>query len=164
MELSNLFGYGLAAVETVIFAYSPYGNSAKTEAPTPSEPKTSNIFILAFWYSLSSPNTRRWNRFLALTNETYKNTGKGLSRYDLQSQLPSLKKEYEWLADTYSQCLQVVCLNLSRAFINFFEKRAQFPRFKSKHGKQSLAYPQLKIAGASRSIFSKMSVIGMRQK
>lgn len=83
-----------------------------------------------------------WNRFLALTNETYKNTGKGLSRYDLQKQLPSLKKEYEWLADTYSQCLQVVCLNLSRGFINFFEKRAKFPRFKSKHGKQSISYPQ----------------------
>ena len=86
----------------------------------------------------------RWrhNRFLALTNETYKNTGKGLSRYDLQKQLPALKKEYEWLGETYSQCLQVVCLNLSRAFINFFEKRSAFPRFKSKHGKQSLSYPQ----------------------
>lgn len=83
-----------------------------------------------------------WNRFLALTNETYKQTGKGLSRYDLQKQLPSLKKEYEWLGETYSQCLQVVCLNLSRSFINFFEKRASFPRFKSKHGKQSLSYPQ----------------------
>ena len=83
-----------------------------------------------------------WNRFLALTNETYKDTGKGLSRYDLQKQLPSLKKEYEWLSETYSQCLQVVCLNLSRSFINFFEKRSQFPRFKSKHGKQSLTYPQ----------------------
>ncbi len=83
-----------------------------------------------------------WNRFLAMTNETYKNTGKGLSRYDLQKQLPSLKKEYEWLSETYSQCLQVVCLNLSRAFINFFEKRAKFPRFKAKHQKQSISYPQ----------------------
>ena len=83
-----------------------------------------------------------WNRFLAMNNETYKNTGKGLSRYDLQKQLPSLKKEYEWLAETYSQCLQVVCLNLSRAFINFFEKRADFPRFKAKHQKQSISYPQ----------------------
>jgi putative transposase len=83
-----------------------------------------------------------WNRFLALTNETYKNTGKGLSRYDLQRQLPSLKKEFEWLSEPYSQCLQVVCLNLSRAFINFFEKRSQYPRFKSKHKKQSLVYPQ----------------------
>ena len=89
-----------------------------------------------------------WNRFLALTNETYKETGKGLSRYELQKQLPSLKKEFEWLSETYSQCLQVVCLNLSRSFINFFEKRADFPRFKSKHGKQSLSYPQnVKIKG-----------------
>ena len=40
MELSNFFGYGLASVGTVIFAMSPYGNSAKTEAPTPSEPTT----------------------------------------------------------------------------------------------------------------------------
>jgi len=37
-----------------------------------------------------------WNRFLALTNETYKQTGKGLSRYDLQKQLPSLKKEKKY--------------------------------------------------------------------
>jgi putative transposase len=100
-----------------------------------------------------------WNRFLALTNETYKETGKGLSRYDLQKQLPSLKKEYEWLADTYSQCLQVVCLNLSRAFINFFEKRSQFPRFKSKHGKQSLAYPQNVKIGTDFLKFPKLGEI-----
>ena len=40
MELSDLVGYGLAGVGTVIFAMSPYGNSAKTEAPIPSEPTT----------------------------------------------------------------------------------------------------------------------------
>jgi len=33
-------------------------------------------------------------------------------------------------------------VNLSKAFINFFEKRAQYPNFKSKHGKQSIQYPQ----------------------
>ena len=31
---------------------------------------------------------------------------------------------------------------MSRAFINFFEKRSQYPRFKSKSGKQSLTFPQ----------------------
>lgn len=58
--------------------------------------------------------------------------------------LPKLKRkeETEWLKEPYSQCLQVVALNLSNAFINFFERRAAFPRFKSKHGKQSLTYPQ----------------------
>jgi putative transposase len=100
-----------------------------------------------------------WNRFLALTNETYKETGKGLSRYDLQKQLPSLKKEYQWLAETYSQCLQSVCLNLSRAFINFFEKRACFPRFKCKHGKQSLAYPQNVKIGDDYLKFPKLGAI-----
>jgi putative transposase len=83
-----------------------------------------------------------WNRFLAQNNEVYKETGKGLSRYDYQKQLPQLKKEFEWLSEAYSQCLQVVCLNLSRAFINFFEGRTRFPRFKSKHGRQSITYPQ----------------------
>jgi len=37
--------------------------------------------------------------------------------------------------------LQVVALNLSQAYQNFFEKRARLPRFKSKHGKQSISYP-----------------------
>ena len=91
-----------------------------------------------------------WNYYLDLTNKTYKETGKGLNRGQLQGLLPGLKKqeETEWLSETYSQCLQVVALNLSNAFINFFERRASFPRFKSKHGKQSLSYPQnVKIVG-----------------
>jgi putative transposase len=85
-----------------------------------------------------------WNHFLALTNQTYKETGKGIAKYDMIKQLPLLKKqeETEWLKQTYSQSLQSVCLNLSRAFVNFFEKRARYPRFKSRHGKQSLIYPQ----------------------
>ncbi|PSP36096.1 MAG: hypothetical protein BRC57_03455 [Cyanobacteria bacterium QS_8_48_54] len=33
-------------------------------------------------------------------------------------------------------------MNLSRAFVNFLEGRAQFPRLKAKHGKQSIQYPQ----------------------
>jgi putative transposase len=66
---------------------------------------------------------------------------KGLTRKVIQGLLPGLKKEYPWLTDAYSQCLQVVALNLSRAYQNFFEKRARPPRFKSKHGRQSISYP-----------------------
>ncbi|WP_375341169.1 RNA-guided endonuclease InsQ/TnpB family protein [Okeania sp. SIO1I7] len=83
-----------------------------------------------------------WNYSLNLMNETYKNTGKGLSAYEVKKLIPSLKKEHEWLKLTYSQCLQQVCLNLGVAFNNFFEKRTKYPRFKSKHGKQSIQYPQ----------------------
>ena len=82
-----------------------------------------------------------WNYSLNLCQETYKTTGKGLTRNYIQGLLPSLKKEYEWLTDAYSQCLQVVALNLSQAYQNFFEKRARLPRFKSKHGRQSISYP-----------------------
>lgn len=83
-----------------------------------------------------------WNNSLAETNRLYKETGKGLSRQGMNDRLPGLKKEYEWLAEPYSQVLQSVSLNLSRAFINFFEGRAKFPNFKSKHGKQYIQYPQ----------------------
>ena len=88
----------------------------------------------------------RWlyNYLLNLNIETYKATGKGLTRNQMQKLLPSLKKneETEWLANTYSQCLQVVCLHLSEAYRNFFQKRGGFPKFKSKHNKQSITYPQ----------------------
>jgi len=83
-----------------------------------------------------------WNYALNLCQETYKTTGKGLSRKVIQGLLPQLKQEYPWLKDAYSQCLQVVALNLSTAYKNFFEKRARLPRFKSKHGRQSISYPQ----------------------
>lgn len=83
-----------------------------------------------------------WNYCLNLMNQTYKDTGKGLSGYAVKKQIPQLKKEHEWLKLTYSQCLQQVCLNLGVAFNNFFERRAKYPRFKSKHGKQSIQYPQ----------------------
>ena len=90
-----------------------------------------------------------WNYSLGLCQKTYLETGKGLTRNKIQSLLPQLKKEYEWLGtDVYSQCLQVVALNLSTAYKNFFEKRAGFPRFKSKRGRQSISYPQnTKIKG-----------------
>ena len=90
-------------------------------------------FGCARWY---------WNYSLALTQKTYQGTGKGLSRGAIQGLLPQLKKEYEWLREPYSQCLQVVALNLSNAFINFFEGRGRFPRFKCKGNKQSISYPQ----------------------
>jgi putative transposase len=46
------------------------------------------------------------------------------------------------LKEADSQVLQQALKDLERAYQNFFEKRAGFPRFKSKHGKQSIRYPQ----------------------
>jgi len=85
-----------------------------------------------------------WNYALNLCNQTYKETGKGLTQIALNKVLPKLKKAEEtaWLGECYSQVLQSTTLNLTKAFKNFFEKRAKYPRFKSYHGKQSAQYPQ----------------------
>lgn len=83
-----------------------------------------------------------WNYGLNKSIETYKKTGKSLSQSGLNSLLPALKKEFEWLAQCYSQVLQSVSLNLSRAYQNFFEGRAKYPKFKSLHHRQSIQYPQ----------------------
>jgi putative transposase len=99
---------------------------------------------------LKSFGCARWfyNYALNLTSQTYKDTGKGLSRNDIINLLPSLKKEYEWLAEPPSQVLQQVALDLSSAFLNFFAKRAKYPNFKKKHGKQSIRFPQgIKLNG-----------------
>ncbi|MFN9173749.1 MAG: IS200/IS605 family element RNA-guided endonuclease TnpB [Synechocystis sp.] len=86
----------------------------------------------------------RWfyNYALNLTSVTYKETGKGLSRNEMIKLLPSLKKEYEWLSEAPSQVLQQAALNLSNAFLNFFEGRAKYPNFKKKQNRQSIRFPQ----------------------
>ncbi len=93
-----------------------------------------------------------WNYALNQCIETYKETGKGLKQSALNSMLPKLKKQEEtkWLKDCYSQVLQSVSLNLSRAYQNFFVRvawpigqgRAEYPRFKSYHHRQSIQFPQ----------------------
>ncbi|WP_373872888.1 RNA-guided endonuclease InsQ/TnpB family protein [Microseira wollei] len=95
--------------------------------------KLSQVMGCARWW---------WNYALNLCNQTYKETGKGLTQIALNV-LPKLKKSEEtaWLGECYSQVLQSTTLNLTKAFKNFFEKRA-YPRFKSYYGRQSAQYPQ----------------------
>jgi len=83
-----------------------------------------------------------WNQSLSAMSLTYKETGKGLSALSMKKQIPIWKQEYGWLTECYSQCLQQAVLNLSQAFINFFDGRAQYPTFKNRHGRQSIQYPQ----------------------
>ncbi|HIK30212.1 MAG TPA: IS200/IS605 family element transposase accessory protein TnpB [Oscillatoriales cyanobacterium M4454_W2019_049] len=83
-----------------------------------------------------------WNHCLSVMTETYKTTGKGISALTMKKQIPTLKAEYEWLKECYSQCLQQSVLNLSQGFQNFFEGRAKYPNFKSKHRRQSVQFPQ----------------------
>lgn len=83
-----------------------------------------------------------WNDALALTRKSYQETGKGLTFRSISARLPILKKELGWLADADSQVLQQALQNLAAAFENFFHKRSGYPRFKSRHDRQSIQYPQ----------------------
>lgn len=90
-----------------------------------------------------------WNEALAKTQELYRETGKGLNCHAMTVRLPKLKQEHEWLKEAYSQVLQQSLQNLARAFDNFFAKRGRYPRLKSKHGRQSIQYPQhVKLEGS----------------
>ncbi|KAB8320368.1 IS200/IS605 family element transposase accessory protein TnpB [Tolypothrix campylonemoides VB511288] len=82
-----------------------------------------------------------WNQSLVTMSTTYKETGKGLSAFDMKKQIPVWKQEHEWLKECYSQSLQQSVLNLSQAFIKFFDGRAKYPSLKKRHGRQSLQYP-----------------------
>ena len=78
----------------------------------------------------------RWvyNWALALKSRAYQEEGKHLSYGDLSACLPVLKQQAEtaWLAEVSSVPLQQSLRHLDRAFVNFFEGRANYPRFKSK--------------------------------
>jgi putative transposase len=83
-----------------------------------------------------------WNQSLNVMTSTYQETGKSVSAMDMKKQIPIWKIEHDWLKECYSQCLQQSVLNLGVAFKNFFEGHTGFPSFKSRHGRQSIQYPQ----------------------
>ncbi|WP_342044284.1 IS200/IS605 family element RNA-guided endonuclease TnpB [Bacillus sp. OTU530] len=76
-----------------------------------------------------------FNHFLSLWNNSYQETGKGLSYNKCSKQLPQLKKEYIWLKEPDSIALQSSLENLADAFDRFFKKQNAVPRFKSKRNR-----------------------------
>ena len=73
-----------------------------------------------------------FNHFLAKWNDTYKETGKGLTYNACSSQLTQLKKELAWLKEVDSIALQSSLKNLADSYNRFFKKQNDKPRFKSK--------------------------------
>jgi len=73
-----------------------------------------------------------FNHFLAKWNDTYKETGKGLSYNICSSQLPQLKKEFTWLKEVDSIAIQTSLKHLADAFTRFFKSQNRVPQFKTK--------------------------------
>ncbi|NNV05116.1 transposase [Geobacillus sp. MMMUD3] len=76
-----------------------------------------------------------FNYFLAKWEDTYKQTGKGLTYKICSSQLTQLKKELTWLNEVDSIALQSSLKNLADAYSRFLKKQNDKPRFKSKKNK-----------------------------
>jgi putative transposase len=75
-----------------------------------------------------------WNWALEQRRDYYRQTGQTLPASELSARLTALKDEPEgaWLREMDSQLLQQALVDLQRAFVSFFERRAWYPRFKSR--------------------------------
>ncbi len=85
-----------------------------------------------------------YNHFLRLTIDTYAESKQTLKYSNYAKLLTKLKKEidYSWLGEVNSQSLQQSLKDLEKAFLSFFSKQNQFPRFKKKTNRQSFRVPQ----------------------
>ena len=80
-----------------------------------------------------------YNYFLNERKREYETNKQSLNYYDNAKSLTELKKQEEhvWLNEINSQSLQNSLKNLDDAYNGFFKKRTGFPKFKSKHTKNS---------------------------
>ena len=75
-----------------------------------------------------------YNWALNLRKESYEQSGKTISKFELNKMVTQLakKEEYSWLQEVLSQSLQQSIQNLDTAYIKFFKEKTGFPKFKSK--------------------------------
>ena len=85
-----------------------------------------------------------YNYFLSERRKEYETQKRTLTYVDNAKALTLLKRqdEYSWLKEVNSQSMQSSLKSLDGAYGNFFAKRANFPRFKSKHNRNSFCVPQ----------------------
>ncbi|EKJ1701676.1 transposase [Shigella sonnei] len=85
-----------------------------------------------------------FNRALARQNENHEAGNKYIPYGKMASWLVEWKNatETQWLKDAPSQSLQQSLKDLERAYKNFFQNRAAFPRFKKRGQNDVFRYPQ----------------------
>src|SRR5215475_3637345 len=83
-----------------------------------------------------------YNQALEFRSKSWQQENRSVGYHETASRLTEWKKEPEkdFLSEVSSVVLQQSLLNLDSAFTNFFEKRAQYPKFKSRRHRQSARY------------------------
>src|SRR5579875_3574709 len=107
-----------------------------------------------------------WNWALRQKRGQSRATGRSLPENELSARLTALKGEPEtaWLKEMDSQLLQQACADLKRAFTNFFERRARYPRFKSrKRDAARFRIPQRVTLSGGRVSIPKIGAVKVRQ-
>ena len=97
-----------------------------------------------------------YNKGLELQQKRQGEGEKKLGYAALCKTLTSWKRDprYAWLREAHSQALQQALEDLDRAYTNFFESRAEPPRFKKKGYRDSFRYPQgVRLDPANARIF-----------
>jgi len=87
-----------------------------------------------------------YNKALALQRENREAGGKFIGYVGMAKHLTAWRNSTEtpWLKDAPVHTSQCALKDLDRAFVNFFEKRTAFPRFKRKGMRDSFRYPDAK--------------------
>jgi len=85
-----------------------------------------------------------YNKALALQKSRYEQGENKLTYAGLCKELTGWRNQpdYSWLKDSPSQALQQSLKDLGRAYQNFFDKRADFPRRKKRGAKDAFRFPQ----------------------
>lgn len=100
----------------------------------------------------------RWiyNYALAKKKKAWQEEKKNLSRFDIQKDLPMLKKQEgtKWLKEADSMALIISLKNLDNAYKKFFKEHKGYPRFKSKKNKKQnySTYQRIKVDWDSHKI------------
>ena len=95
-----------------------------------------------------------YNWALAARTEAYRERQESLGYCALSAALTGIKREPDklWLAEVSCVPLQQSLRHLDRAFVNFFEKRADYPKFKKKHRRQSIEYTRSAFSWDGKSL------------
>ena len=83
-----------------------------------------------------------YNKALDIQKANFEAGGNFISYVDMANRLPEWKEKFPWLKESPSQALQQSLKDAERAFKNFFEKRAGYPRFKKRGTGDSFRFPQ----------------------
>ncbi|MDA5560362.1 IS200/IS605 family element RNA-guided endonuclease TnpB [Exiguobacterium sp. MMG028] len=101
-----------------------------------------------------------YNHFLSKWDATFEATGKGLSYDACSKELPILKQEFSWLTEVDSTAVQNSVKHLADAYMKFFKKEGNHPRFKSK--RNPVQSYTANIQGKSQ--LPEFSIVGNRLK